>query len=93
MRATEFALTAAGSGGTTATIAHLLNKKKNNADVASVLVEAAKALIEPLRQEVETLHREVNELKERLAHMESGVSVLTRQIEELGHTPVWAPGL
>lgn len=86
----------ASAGGVTAVIQWLQNRRKVNAEAGSILAEASRALIEPLTKRVEALEaenakheRQHQENKLRIDHLEAGVRILTRQLEEQNITPAW----
>jgi len=82
------ALIGALAGIVSGVIAARAGKRKNDADAAQAVSEAAanvvKNLIGPLNKRIDQLEAELNEYK-------SGVEKLIKQIRDLGHKPSWTP--
>jgi hypothetical protein len=85
-----------------AVVTGLFLKKKNDADAASVISEAAKGLVEPLRKQIadyakriDGLETEVYKLKcqyqDKFDAWLKGIRILIKQIYKLGAKPEWVP--
>jgi hypothetical protein len=77
-------------------------RKKNNADAASVIAEAAKGLVEPLKKQIADYAKRVDGLETEVEKLKcqyqikfdawlKGIRILIRQIYGLGEKPDWVP--
>ena len=69
----------------------LFGRRKQSADIVSVMSDAASKLIDPLNKRIGALEQTVKEQTIELDELRSGVNVLIKQIECLGQEPKWTP--
>lgn len=81
------------AGAVTGMIGARAMKRKNDADAASALSEAAKNLIEPLNRRIDDMNVEMRGLKKKLSLFLAGINRLIDQIKRLGQEPVWTPDM
>lgn len=86
-------------------IVYLASRKKNQADAADAVTDAALALINPLKDrlaeleakvkrqenEIASLRRQVDRYADRIIVLMRGIENLIKQIGELGEKPCWEP--
>ena len=79
-------------------IVYFTGRKKNNADAAEAITNAATVLLDPLTRRVDELEAKIKLQNEKIDRYGRRVIVLMRgierlitQIAELGHIPVWTP--
>lgn len=92
---------AASAGVLSGVIAAKAGRKKNDADAASSITEAAMSLVEPLTKRVEVLEtgrveaekelKILRPLPELVKRLMAGIDKLIEQIRCLGHEPIWTP--
>lgn len=75
--------------GITSLVVSLSTRRKNQADAASAVTDAAMKLVMPLSDRVAALEGEVATLRKRVAEFRRGVRLLCEQISDLGGAPVW----
>lgn len=80
-------------------IVYFTGRKKNNADAAEAITNAATTLLGPLTKRVDELETKVRCQNEKIERYGQRVIVLMRgierlvlQITRLGHVPDWTPG-
>lgn len=79
------------SGVVSSSLTNRAQRRKNDADAAESLSQAAANLIEPLNQRIDALEAEVSDLRNKLVELLGGIKKLIEQIRALGHDPVWVP--
>lgn len=86
-------------------IVYLASRKKNQADAADAVTDAALALINPLKDrlaeleakvkkqenEIANLRRQLDRYADRIIVLMRGIENLIKQIGELGAKPCWEP--
>lgn len=86
-------------------IVYLASRKKNQADAADAVTDAALALINPLKDrleeleakvkkqenEIANLRRQLDRYADRIIVLMRGIENLIKQIGELGEKPCWEP--
>jgi septal ring factor EnvC (AmiA/AmiB activator) len=86
-------------------IVYLASRKKNQADAADAVTDAALALINPLKDrlaeleakvkkqenEIANLRRQLDRYADRIIVLMRGIENLIKQIGELGGKPCWEP--
>lgn len=80
-------------------IVYFGGRRKNNADAAESITNAAKTLLEPLTKRVLELEEKVKlqdkkleRYGQRIITLMRGIERLVLQITRLGHVPEWTPG-
>ncbi len=84
-----------GAAGVLATlIANWFLRRKNNADAARAIQEAATALVDPLTRRIKALEDELEHLRplpDLVKRLRAGIDILISQLRRLGQVPAWTP--
>ena len=94
----ETIITAFVAAGLGAVISGLFLRRKNNADAAQSVSDAAVNLIAPLNARIDDVEKDQARVKKmltramnRIAYLMGGIAQLTKQITDAGHKPSWTP--
>ena len=76
----------------------IMNRKKTEAEAATMIQDAAIELIKPLKAELLEQRGDIVKLKKvlsramsRITYLMGGIAILTQQITKHGDTPEWTP--
>lgn len=81
----------ATAGILTGLIAARAGRRKNDAEAAQKITEAATQLVIPLSNRIEALEKELEQIRPMIKKLLAGIERLIKQIRCLGHEPVWTP--
>jgi hypothetical protein len=70
-------------------IAWLVNRKKNKAEAADILVGSSMKILEKLEERVTGLELELDDMRSENKRLRNGVGRLINQLRQLGYEPAW----